>query len=75
MRDDAADLLALLVLFARVDKAAGGASVFVAQLEPRESGGEEPLTCKRERNTRGIDRDPAPSPLLGDVGTSCQSHT
>ena len=38
------------------------------QVVPGKRGGEKPLTSERQRNPARIDRDPAPAPLLGDVG-------
>ena len=39
----------------------------------REAGTHQPLSRKRERDSRGVDRDPPPSPLLGHVSRRARS--
>ena len=64
MRDDAADLLALLVLLALVGESAGRAACCVLKLVVREGRGEETLAGEGERDALGVNGDPAAAPLL-----------
>ena len=68
VRDDAADFLALLVLLALVDEAARRPALLVFQFVVGKRRGQQALPRERERHAAGVDRDPAPAPLLGDVG-------
>ena len=67
VRDDPADLLALRVLPTLVDEPADRPAAVVLELVVRERRGQQALPRERERDTRGVDRDPAPPPLLGDI--------
>ena len=67
-RDQAADLLALPVLLALVDEAAGRAAARLLQFVPGEGGGQEPLPGQGQRDPGGVAGDPAPAPLLGHIG-------
>ncbi|MFA4945499.1 MAG: hypothetical protein WC789_12450 [Lentisphaeria bacterium] len=67
VRHNAADFLALLVLLALVDKAAGRAAAVVAQFIEREGRGQQPLPRQRQRHAAGVHGDPAPPPLLRHI--------
>ena len=56
------------VLLALVDEAASGPARFVFQLVVGKCRGQQPLAGERERHAAGVDRDPAPPPLLRHVG-------
>src|SRR5205823_6388437 len=67
VRHDPADLFALAVLLAPIDKAARWAGA-VLQLIVGVSGRQQPLASKRQGHAAGVDGDPAPPPLLGHIG-------
>ena len=64
VRHDAADFLALPVLFAGIDEAAGRAALRVFQLVVGVSRGEQALAGEGERYAGRINGDPATPPLL-----------
>ena len=67
-RHQAADFLALAVLFALIKKSTRRALRRGFEGIPREGRGEQPLPCQRQWHAGGIAGNPAAAPLLGDVG-------
>src|SRR5690606_20612910 len=67
-RHQTAHFLALAVLLALVDKAAGGAALRLLQLVPGEGGGQQALPGQGQWHAGGVARDPAATPLFRDVG-------
>ncbi len=51
-----------------IHKTAAHAFLWVGELVIIEIGGHQPLLGKGERYARGVAGDPAPAPLLGDIG-------
>jgi hypothetical protein len=67
MRHDPADVFTLLVLLADVNEAAGWPTGFFFELVIREGRREHALAGKSQWHSAGVDRDPSPAPLFGDV--------
>lgn len=65
---DAPHLFALVVLLAFIDKAPDGTSLLFLKVVPGKGGGEDALAREGQGHPACVYRDPAPPPLLGNIG-------
>ena len=68
VRHDAADFFALADSACACRRSRRPDRGFVFQFVPGKGRGQQALASQGERHTAGINGDPAPAPLLGDVG-------
>jgi len=73
MRHQTADLLSFAVLLALVDEAARRAGLWGLQFVVGKGRRQQALAGEGERNARGVDRNPASAPLLGDVSSGSRA--